>query len=164
MALAELEALGKYKRGTKDNPTIINIEIAWMYQFQKDMHNIIKEMFEDAFNDEYVSNGCYKLNIEFWASDSDTWSDVYYKKLMVGQYDIGFGSVSAHRYDVISSLMLLSANQGLSNGFNVNWATRTDKAESYLLLYDGVKWAYDELLSAAKSHVMITDDGIIYVW
>ena len=88
MALTELEAEGAYTPGTKDAPTQIDIEIAWMRPTQEDQyHNEIKNYIETAFNDESVCGGVYQLSVNFWVGND--WSDVYYKKMMVGQFDLG---------------------------------------------------------------------------
>ena len=81
IALAELEASGKYKPGTKANPTVIELEIAWMYPWQETSdHNELKQYFEDAFNDDSVSGGKYKLEVKFWTGAD--WAEVYDNKLL----------------------------------------------------------------------------------
>ena len=80
-----------------ENGSIIyrEIEIAWMYPTHEERyHNEIKTMLEASFNDASVCNGAYKLDVKFWVGNE--WSDVYYNKLMVGQFDIGFGSISGN--------------------------------------------------------------------
>ena len=156
MALAELEAEGKYERGTADNPTVITLEIAWMYPYQEQSyHAEVKQMLESAFNYPTVSNGCYELNVEFWAGDE--WSDVYYKKLMLGQFDLGFGSISGNSYNILDYLTVLSANQDLSGGFTLNWGPQTDDPDNYFLVYDGYKWSFDAILSAANGVTVLVD-------
>lgn len=158
-ALKELEEEGSYTRGTKDNPTVINLEIAWMEANQeKTYHAEVKECLEAAFNDESVSGGCYKLNVSFWAGE--VWSDVYYKKLMTGYFDLGFGSISGNTYDILDYLLVLSADQDLSGGFTLNWGPKTDDPDQYFLIYDGVKWSFDAILSAANQPTLVKD-GVI---
>lgn len=158
-ALAELEASGAYTRGTKDNPTVINLEIAWMYPYQEDTyHAEVAECLESAFNDESVSGGCYELNVEFWAGQK--WDDVYYKKLMKGNFDLGFGSISGNTYNILDYLTVLSADQELSGGFTLNWGPQTDNPDQWFLLYNGVKWSFDALLSAANGPTVVKD-GVI---
>lgn len=158
-ALAELEASGAYTRGTKDKPTVINLEIAWMYPNQEDTyHAEVAECLESAFNDESVSGGCYELNVEFWAGQE--WSDVYYEKLMLGNFDLGFGSISGNTYNILDYLTVLSADQELSGGFTLNWGPKTDDPDQWFLLYNGVKWSFDALLSAANSPTVVVD-GVI---
>ena len=158
-ALKELEASGAYTRGTKENPTVINLEIAWMYPNQEDTyHSEVKECLEAAFNDPSVSDGCYELNVEFWAGD--VWSDVYYKKLMKGNFDLGFGSISGNTYNILDYLTVLSADQTLSGGFTLNWGPQTDNPDQWFLLYKGAKWSFDALLSAANGSTIVKDGKI----
>ena len=158
-AIKELEAEGKYKPGKKKKPTVINLEIAWMYPNQENTyHSEVKECLEAAFNDPSVSNGRYKLNVSFWAGAD--WSDVYYEKLMTGNFDLGYGSISGNSYNILDYLTVLSADQTLSGGFTLNWGPKTDDPDQYFLIYDGVKWSFDALLSAANQATLVKD-GVI---
>ena len=158
-ALQELEAEGAYKRGTKENPTVITLDLAWMYPNQeKTYHAEVKECLEAAFNDESVSGGCYKLEFTFWAGT--VYTDVYFDKLMTGNFDLGFGSISGNSYDILDYLMVLSADQSLSGGFTLNWGPKTDDPDQYFLIYDGKKWSFDALVSAANQ-ITLVDDGVI---
>ena len=161
LALAELEEQGAYIRGTAENPTIITLEIAWMYPNQEDTyHADVKKLLEDAFNDDSVSDGCYLLNVEFWAGA--TWSDVYYNKLMLGQFDLGFGSISGNAYNILDYMTVLSADQSLSGGFTLNWGPKTDDPDHQdLLLYNGMKWSFDALISAANGNTIVKDGVIV---
>ena len=52
VALSELEDDGAYTPGTAENPTVIQLEIAWMSPVQEETyHNEIKAFLETAFND-----------------------------------------------------------------------------------------------------------------
>ena len=164
-ALAELEAEGKIERGTPDNPTVITLEIAWMYPYQEQSyHAEVKQQLESAFNYPTVSDGCYQLNVEFWAGQE--WSDVYYNKLMMGQFDLGFGSISGNSYNILDYLSVLSADQSLSGGFTLNWGPQTDSDDQYFLIYDGYKWSFDNLIKAANTLVILKDgeeiDSIVF--
>lgn len=154
MALTELEADGAYAPGTKENPTEIKFEIAWMYPTdEEDFHNEIKNFFETAFNDESVCGGVYKLAIEFWVGN--TWSDVYYNKLMPGQYDLGFGAISGNSLDPIGFVSVLSSDQNISNSFTLNWGTDTNDPEAYPIVYKNMRWSFDALYNAVNSQGIV---------
>lgn len=157
LALAELEADGVYTPGTKENPTEINLEVAWMYATNEERyHNEIKNFMETAFNDESVSGGKYKLNVIFWVGNA--WSDVYYNKMMVGQYDLGFGSISGNSLNPLDFIGCLSSDQGISNSFTLNWGVDTNDPSAYPIVYKGERYSYDALLTAGNSQA-ITKDG-----
>jgi hypothetical protein len=133
-------AAGLYKEGD-----VIEIEIAWMYPSDEDeYHNFIKKCFEDAFNDASVAEGKLTLKVVFWASD--TWSDVYYNKMMPGQYDIGFGSISGNSLNPINFLEVLKSDN--SSGFTLNWGADTSLIDENLV-FDGKIWSFDALWLAA---------------
>ncbi len=149
IALLELEAEGKYERGTPEKPTIINLQIAWMYPTHEELyHKEIAQYFETAFNDASVSGGCYKLETEFWVGNQ--WSDVYYGKLMPGQYDLGFGSISGDSLNPLGFLSVLSADQDISGNFTLNWGTDTNDPNADILVYNGLRWSFDALYLAAN--------------
>ena len=155
MALTELEAEGAYTPGTKDAPTQIDIEIAWMRPTQEDQyHNEIKNYIETAFNDESVCGGVYQLSVNFWVGND--WSDVYYKKMMVGQFDLGFGSITGNALDPLAFMNVLSSNLDISSGFTLNWGVDTNSTDVYPLAYDGLRWSYDALFNAANSQAIVS--------
>ncbi|MBP5184622.1 MAG: hypothetical protein J6113_05900 [Lachnospiraceae bacterium] len=154
LALTELEAEGAYKPGTKDNPTVIKLELAWMYTTHEELyHNEIKNFFETAFNDDSVTGGLYKLECDFWVGAE--WSDVYYNKMLVGQFDIGFGSISGNSLNPLDFITVLSSNQDISGGFTLNWGVDTNSAEAYPLVYDGALWSFDALVNAANTSAVV---------
>ena len=155
MALTELEADGAYTPGTKENPTVIHIEIAWMYPtHEENYHNEIKNLLETAFNDESVCGGVYQLSVDFWVGNA--WSDVYYNKMMVGQFDIGFGSISGNPLNPLDFVSVLSSDQSISNSFTLNWGTDTNDPDSYPIVYDGVRFSYDALYNAANTKAIVS--------
>ena len=157
MALTELEAEGAYTPGTKENPTVIHIEIAWMYPtHEENYHNEIKNFFETAFNEDSVCGGVYQLSADFWVGNA--WSDVYYNKLMVGQFDLGFGSISGNSLDPIGFVSVLSSDQDISGSFTLNWGTDTNDPEAYPIVYEGMRWSFDALYNAVNSKA-ITSEG-----
>ena len=156
LALTELEAAGAYTPGTKDKPTVIDIEIAWMRPTQEDQHhNEIKNYIETAFNDESVCGGVYQLSVNFWVGNE--WSDVYYNKMMVGQFDLGFGSITGNSLDPLAFMNVLSSNLDISSGFTLNWGVDTNSTNVYPLAYDGMRWSYDALFNAANSQAIVSN-------
>ncbi|MDE7455015.1 MAG: hypothetical protein K2M64_04225 [Clostridia bacterium] len=159
MALAELEAAGAYKPGTKENPTVIELEIAWMYpQHNTGYHQYVKKYWEDAFNDDSVSGGAYKLEVKFEVGN--VWSDVYYNKMMIGQYDIGFGSISGNTLDPLAFMNVLSSDPVISGAFTLNWAFDTNDPNAEILVYNGMRWSYDALYMATQEPTTVTNGAI----
>lgn len=156
MAIDELEAAGAYTRGTVENPTVIELEVAWQSPSdEEDMHKYIKQYWETAFNDPSVHGGRYKLDVKFWVGNS--WMDTYNEKLLVGQYDIGFGSISGNTLDPLSFFNVLSTDMSISNNFTLNWAIDTNDPNADVLVYNGMRWSWDALYSATQQPTMVSD-------
>lgn len=156
LALSELEAEGKYTPGTAENPTVIELEIAWQVASDEESdHNEIKGFLETAFNDESVSGGKYKLDVKFWVGN--VWSDVYYNKMMIGQYDMGMGSVSGSPLNPLDHMGTLSSDQSISNSFTLNWGTDTNDPDEYPIVYNGERYSYDAMITAANSQAIVKD-------
>ena len=156
MALSELEADGAYTPGTKEEPTVIDIEIAWMYPtHEENYHNEIKNYMETAFNDDSVCGGVYKLSVNFWVGNA--WSDVYYNKLMIGQFDIGFGSISGNSLDPIGFFNVLSSDPEISGSFTLNWGVDTNDPAVYPIVYEGQRWSFDALYNAVNSKAIVSE-------
>ena len=158
MAIDELEADGKYTRGTPSNPTVIQLEIAWQAQANVERyHKYIKQYWEEAFNDASVTyGGCYKLEVITYVPD--LWSDVYYKKMMVGQFDIGFGGIEGNTQNPLNFMEVLSSDQSISGNFTLNWAVDTNDPFADALVYNGMLWSYDALLESTQQ-VSIVENG-----
>ena len=156
VALAELEADGKYVAGTKDNPTKIEIEIGWQYANNEDnYHKEIEQYLESAFNDESVSGGKYQLDVVFWVGEQ--WSDIYYNKMMLGQYDLGFGSINGNSLNPLDFVSVLSSDQAISGSFTLNWGKDTNDVDADIIVYEGQRWSYDALWTAANSVAVVVD-------
>ena len=156
LALEELVEAGIYEEGTKENPTVINLEIAWMYPTHEEAyHNEIAQYFTDAFNHDSVHDGKFKLEVEFWVGN--VWSDVYYNKLMLGQYDLGFGSITGNSLNPLDFMSVLSSNQVISGEFTLNWGTNTNDPDADILVYNGMRWSYDALWQAANGTAVVVD-------
>ncbi len=156
VALSELESEGKYTPGTADAPTEIKLEIAWMYpQHEENYHNEIKAYLESAFNDPSVCDNKYKLNVEFWVGNE--WSDVYYNKMMLGQFDLGFGSINGNSLNPLDFMNVLSSNQDISGTFTLNWGTDTNDPDAYPIVYEGQRFSYDAFYLAANTQAIVND-------
>ena len=159
-ALQELEASGAYKPGTVDNPTVINLEVAWQAASQEtSMHAFVKQYWEDAFNDPSVTRGLYRLNVQFWVGT--IWSDVYYNKMMTGQFDIGFGSISGNSLDPLGFMNVLSANQAISGDFTLNWGVDTNDPNADILVYNDLRWSYDALYMSSQEPSKVSQGKLV---
>lgn len=146
-ACDELIEAGTYKAGD-----VIEIEIAWQTQAQADEEGVILAKYiEDAFNS---CGGNLTVKCVHWVAV--TWSDVYYEKMMVGQFDLGFGSVSGNALNPLNFLEVLRSDN--SSGFTLNWGVDTGKASDQIF-YDGINWSFDALWQAADSGAYVTAEG-----
>lgn len=159
MAISELEAQGLYTPGTKSNPTVIKLEIAWQYAVQRtEEHQYVKQYWENAFNDDSVTGGLYKLEVEFYVGA--TWQDAYFSKMLVGQFDLGFGSISSDSQNPLGGMNVLSTNQTISQGFTLNWAIDTNDPNADILVFQGKRWSYDALFSCTEQATAVTNGKI----
>ena len=100
----------------------------------------------------------YVLEIDFWIGEA--WSDVYYNKMMRGQYDIGFGSISLSSQmgpAIIEGLKVLSSTQSISENLTLSWNLPTNDPFSDLLIYNNQRWSYDALIMALCSNITVVD-------
>ena len=156
VALSELESEGAYAPGTDGNPTVIHLEFAWMYpQHEENYHNEIKAFLETAFNDESVSGGKYQLSVDFWVGND--WQEVYNLKMQIGQFDVGFGSISGGTLTPLKHMNILSSNQTISGGFTLNWGTDTNDPDAYPIVYKGERYSYDAFYLAANSQAIVSN-------
>ena len=144
-ACEELIANGTYEAGAT-----IEIEIAWQTQAQADEEGVILAKYiEDAFNG---CGGGLTVKCVHWVAA--VWSDVYYKKMMVGQFDLGFGSISGNPLNPLNFLEVLRSDN--SSGFTLNWGVDTGKVSDQIF-YDGMYWSFDALWQAADSGAYVID-------
>lgn len=154
MALDELEADGLIEPGTTEAPTVIDIEVVWMYPSdQEDFHNHVIKYWMDAFNDASVTGGKYKLQFTF-----DVGSDYMhaYDKMLYGQYDIGFGSISGNPLDPLNFMGVNSTNAAISGDFTLNWGVNTNTLTE-ALVYNGYRWSYDALYQSSQQLTIVND-------
>ena len=147
-ASEELIASGAYKAGDT-----FTIEMAWMEQTDIDDFGAIAQNWEDAFNS---CGGELKLKVNHWVGQ--TWSDVYYVKMLLGQYDIGFGSISGNTLNPLNFMEVLKSDN--SSGFTLNWGADTSVI-SEDLFYDGVYWSYDGLWQAADTGAYFENGKVV---
>ena len=154
-AVRELVASNDLQYGTRSNPTKINIDIMWMYQSDiEEYGNDVSKYIQDAFNDEQVCGKTIQLTVN---NDAVTvWSDVYYKHLMVGQFDLGFGSISGNTLNPLNFMEVLCSSN--SSGFTLNWGPDTTVVDPELQ-YDGKVWSYDGLWNAADHGACFDEKG-----
>ena len=145
-AAEDLIEQGVYKTGDT-----IEIEIAWQSASQVTReHSLLKQYFEAAFN---TDDNPLKLEVKAWTAP--VWSDVYYKKMMVGQFDIGFGSISGNSLNPLSFLNVLSTDPEINEGFCLNWGLDTNSVDG-TLVYGGEAYSFDALWKAADSGTIIS--------
>lgn len=159
MALDELEATGVYTRGTPSNPTVIKLEIIWQDASQEERdHKYVKQYWENAFNDESVSGGCYKLEISFWAP---TDYNETYNRLKAAEYDIGFGSIGGNSLDPLGFMNTVSSDPVISSGWTLNWGVKTNNVDADLLVYNGMRWSFDALYKASQEASIVENGQLV---
>jgi len=152
IALDELEADGLIKPGLKSDPTVIKLEVAWFTPaMQEGYHKYVKQYWESAFNDESVTGGRYKLQCDFWCGE--TYNDCY-DKILTGQFDIGFGSITGNPLDPLSFFNVNSTDPSISNDFTLNWAIDTATLTE-ALVYNGKRWSFDALYQATQGATIV---------
>ena len=155
IALDELEADGLITPGTKEKPTVISLECAWFYESMNEAyHKYVQQYWESAFNDDSVNGGKYKLEIKFWCGEDYM---ECYDKIMAGQFDIGFGSISGNPLDPLSFFNVNSTDPAIANNFTLNWAIDTNTLTE-ALVYDGKRWSFDGLYQSTQE-LSIIEDG-----
>lgn len=146
-AVEELVEAGDLELGTKSKPTVISFDIWWMYQSDiKDYGDEISGYIEKAFNSSYVCGKKVKLDINNFAVTDPM--DVYYEHLMLGQFDLGFGSISGNSFDPLNFMEVLKSDN--SSSFTLNWGPDTSVCDPNLI-FDGRAWSYDALWAAGDS-------------
>ncbi len=155
-AIKELIADGTITTETKE----ISIDIFWMYANQITTDgNLIAGYIKKAFDAAAQSLG-YPVRLTVNQQEGGAvWYDVYYSHLLVGQFDLAFGSISGNSLDPLSFLEILKSSN--SSGFTLNWGSDTTEVKTGddALVYDGKTWSFDTLWGAADSGIIIDKDG-----
>lgn len=150
-AMDDLVEDGAYKRGSSRRPTVITIRNHMQTQQQVDTDaKLIEQYIQDAFNDAVEG---FELVVDSYATEN--WFDPYYDSMMVGQFDLGFGSIGGNVLDPIGFLDTLCSDN--RSGFTLSWGPDTSKVDPEPVFYKGEAYAFDALLGAATVGVAIKD-------
>lgn len=150
-AAKALTESGAYKSGDT-----IKIEVAWQTQSQITNYGAdLEKYWEEAFNTSEAKTK-YGLTLDVENYGCAVWSDVYYKKMMIGQFDIGFGSISGNTYDPLNFMEVLRSDN--TSGFTLNWGTDTNEPG---IEYNGKTYSYNALWQATDTLAYIGGDGSI---
>ena len=146
----ELIAAGAYKEGE-----VVEVEIAWFNESQYDSTGkIVEKYIEDAFNG---CGGGLKLDLVTYIPAQVL--DIYYKKMMVGQFDIGYGGIEGNPLNPLNFFEVLKSDN--SSTFTLNWGVDTSVV-SEDIVYDGRTWSFDSLWTAADQGTLLDADGALY--
>ena len=144
-AAEELIADGSYEVGDT-----IKLEMAWMVASQEDTYaKPLAKMIEDAFNGAQDD-----LTLEISHYYGAVYTDVYYKKMMIGQFDIGYGGIEGNTYNPLNFMEVLKSDN--SSTFTLNWGIDTNEYAE--IEWDGRLWTYDALWEVAD-HGGYVQDG-----
>jgi len=77
--------------------------------------------------------------------------------MMVGQFDIGFGSISGNALNPLNFMEVLKSDN--SSGYTLNWGPDTDVVSNELQ-YDGCSWSFDSLWQAADTGAYLVDGHV----
>jgi hypothetical protein len=151
-------------KGVYNEGDVIEIEIAWMSEASiKTSGEPIAKFLEDAFNDEAVCDN--KLTLKIKNVFVEVWSDVYYKKMMVGQFDIAIGGISGNPLNPLNFMEVLKSDN--SSGFTLNWGPDTNG--DACIEYNGENYTFDALWKAADTGAFVsegklapTHDAVLY--
>ncbi|MDY5440782.1 MAG: ABC transporter substrate-binding protein [Candidatus Enteromonas sp.] len=154
-AITELIA----EQAISETDTEISIDVWWMFEYQIEEEGAkIKGYVETAFNKAAANLGLnLKLTVNNYAGT--VWTDVYYKHLMLGQFDLGFGSISGNALDPLNFMEVLKSSN--SSGFTLNWGADTTAVaeDESALVFEGERWSFDGLWDAADGGVVLDEDG-----
>jgi hypothetical protein len=76
--------------------------------------------------------------------------------MMVGQFDIGFGSISGNALNPLNFFEVLRSDN--SSGFTLNWGCDTSVVDPSLK-YDGRSWSFNSLWQAADQGALVDAEG-----
>ncbi len=148
-ACDDLIASGAYKKGD-------NIELEVVYMSQNNVTNFgadVEKYWSDAFNS--CGGG---LTLSFKHFIPDNWQDVYFKKMMIGQYDIGFGGIEGNPLNPLNFLEVLKSDN--SSTFTLNWGLDTNVCTDEIE-YQGHNWSFDALWQAADQGAYVEDGCVV---
>ena len=154
-AIKELRTSGEITDSTEE----IGIDVWWMYPNQiEGQGKLIGGYIKSSFDAAATALG-YKVRLAVNHHAVAKWDDVYNKHLLVGQFDLGFGSITGNNLDPLNFLEILKSDG--STGFTLNWGADTSIVEDGedALIYGGKKWSFDGLWDAADHGVVLNAEG-----
>lgn len=154
-AINDLLDEGAINSSTKE----ISIDIWWMAESQVTVDGAqLGGYISSAFNAAATSLGLpVRLVVNNYAPEESM--DVYYEHLMVGQFDLGFGSISGNPLDPLNFMEVLKSSN--TSGFTLNWGNDTSvlgEGDSSLVFEDE-RWTFDGLWDAADGGAILGEDG-----
>lgn len=151
-AIEQEKAKDYFKNGSysADNPykAVLDVE----YQDEASITeegSLIKNYWETTFN---TIDPSFQISLDIKAPAS--WSDVYYKFGMTGNYDFIFGSISGNTLDPVSFMNTVCSDN--SSGFTLSWGTDTN-VNTQDIVFDGKYWSFDALQAAGSTGVVVQD-------
>lgn len=132
------------------------IRIEWMNttdadEYGKEIANYLNTAFEKT---QAYKKG-FRINWE--QGEGNTNYQVVYDIMKSGKFDIGFGAISGMTNDPLGFMEVLKSNN--ATGFTLNYGVDTSViGENSYIIYDGKKWSYDALWTAAKKGAIVGSD------
>ena len=142
----------------KDDTTEIKINIYWMYANQIETDgNLIGGYIKRAF-DAAAENLGYpvRLNVVQEAGGAQ-WQDVYFNRILVGQFDLAFGSISGNALDPINYLEIFKPTSNFCLCYGPDTAEVVEGENA--LVYDGKRWSFEGLWGAANAGIVLDENG-----
>lgn len=137
------------------NDETIEIEIAWYDHASMEKYGMLIESYmEKAFNHESVCNN--KLSLDIINVHTNTFSNMYYDRVVRGRYDISFGKSSYSTSYVFGQFYSFESNN--ESGITYTYGTETNSSE-ILIEYKNKKFSFDALLEAVNSGTLVEEDG-----
>ena len=151
-AIAEEINKGNYS-GYNDSE---KITINWMNTTDPQEYGIeLTQYFAKAFAATNAAKRGFKLTFENIPGTTN-YQDVY-DIMEKGTFDMAFGSVSGMQLDPLGFMEVLKSDN--SSGFTLNWGIDTSSMKEDYIIYDGMRWSFDGLWTAATKGAVIEDDG-----
>ncbi len=148
-AVADMIASGAYNKGDT-----ITLDIVWQGEsnvtyFGNEIESYFKKAWEGITDLNLVVNNIIPAD----------WTDAYFKHMLVGQYDIGFGSISGSSLNPLSFFdNLMSSNP---NGFTLNYGANTALVSDEIF-FAGRNWSFDALFLAFDIGVKVNENGTVF--
>jgi hypothetical protein len=142
----------------KEDTTEIQINIYWMYANQIETDgNLIGGYIKKAF-DAAAENLGYPVRLTVvQEAGGAKWYDVYYSRILVGQFDLAFGSISGNALDPINYLEIFKPTSNFCLCYGPDTAEVVEGENA--LVYDGKRWSYEGLWGAANTGIVLDENG-----